>query len=105
MFSPFEFLIQRFYICLYYCPKMDFICEFQHTPLQKIIGSSIFHTSSRYEILRTRLTWKQEYGEAHYISNLKNDFFALKTLLSLYGAGGKNYSINFERYDLANSEE
>jgi hypothetical protein len=52
MFSPFGFSIQEFYICLFYCQKTAFLCEFQHTPLQKMIFSSMFHTSCGYEILR-----------------------------------------------------
>jgi hypothetical protein len=52
MFSPFGFSIQGFYICLFYCQKMAFVCEFQHTPLRKMIFSSMFRTSSGYEILK-----------------------------------------------------
>jgi hypothetical protein len=36
---------------------------------------------------------------------LKMVFLAFKTLLSLFDTGKKNRFINFERYDLANSEE
>jgi hypothetical protein len=32
-------------------------------------------------------------------------FSASKTLLYLSGIGEKNFSVNFERYDLANGEE
>jgi hypothetical protein len=32
-------------------------------------------------------------------------FLASKTLLYLSGIGEKNFSVNFERYDLANGEE
>jgi hypothetical protein len=32
-------------------------------------------------------------------------FLAFKTLLSPLGVGGKNFFVNFERYDLANGEE
>jgi hypothetical protein len=32
-------------------------------------------------------------------------FLAFKTLLSPYGAGDKNFFVNFEHYDLANGEE
>jgi hypothetical protein len=33
--------------------KTAFVCEFQHTPLRKMIFFSMFHTSCGYEILRT----------------------------------------------------
>jgi hypothetical protein len=52
MFSPFGFSIQEFYICLFFCQKTAFVCEFQHTPLRKMIFSLMFRTSSGYEILR-----------------------------------------------------
>jgi hypothetical protein len=35
----------------FYCQKTAFVCEFQHTPLWKIIFFSMFHTSCGYEIL------------------------------------------------------
>jgi hypothetical protein len=54
MFLLFGFSIQEFYICLSYCQKMVFVCEFQHTPLRKMSFSSMFHTSCGYEILRIR---------------------------------------------------
>jgi hypothetical protein len=53
MFLPFGFSMQEFFICLFYCQKTAFVCEFQHTPLQKMIFFSLFHTSYGYEILRT----------------------------------------------------
>jgi hypothetical protein len=40
-------------ICLFYCQKTDFVCEFQHIPLLKMIFFSMFHTSYEYEILWT----------------------------------------------------
>jgi hypothetical protein len=36
MFLLFGFSIQEFFICYFYCKKMAFVCEFQHTPLRKI---------------------------------------------------------------------
>jgi hypothetical protein len=47
-----NFQYNNFYICLFYCQKMAFVCEF-HTPLQKMIFFSMFHTSCGYEILGT----------------------------------------------------
>jgi hypothetical protein len=40
------------FLCLFYYQKMAFVCEFQHIPLQKMIFSSMFHTSCGYEIWR-----------------------------------------------------
>jgi hypothetical protein len=37
MFLPFGFSIQEFFICYFYCQKTAFVCEFQHTPLWKMI--------------------------------------------------------------------
>jgi hypothetical protein len=53
MFPPFGFSIQEFFIFYFYCQKTAFVCEFQHTPLRKMIFFSMFHTSWGYEILRT----------------------------------------------------
>jgi hypothetical protein len=36
MCSPFGFSIQQFFVCLFYCQKTAFVCEFQHIPLWKI---------------------------------------------------------------------
>jgi hypothetical protein len=52
-FSLFGFSIQEFFTCLFYCQKMAFVCEFQHTRLWKMIFFSMFHTSCGFEILRT----------------------------------------------------
>jgi hypothetical protein len=37
--------------CLFYCQKMAFVGEFQHTPLWEFFLFSMFHTSSWYAIL------------------------------------------------------
>jgi hypothetical protein len=50
MFLPFGFSIQEFFICYFYCQKMAFVCEFQHTPLWKLMMLSRFHTLCGYEI-------------------------------------------------------
>jgi hypothetical protein len=47
------FLIQEFFICYFYCQKTAFVCEFQHTPLWKIIVLATFHDFGGYEILHT----------------------------------------------------
>jgi hypothetical protein len=39
MFPPFGFSIQEFFICYFYCQKPAFVCEFQHTPLWKLMIS------------------------------------------------------------------
>jgi hypothetical protein len=44
MFSLFGFSMQEFFICYFYCQKMAFVCEFQHTSLWKLKIFSRFHT-------------------------------------------------------------
>jgi hypothetical protein len=53
MFLSFGFSIQELFIYLFYCQKMAFVYEFQHTPLREMIFFSMFHTSCGYEILGT----------------------------------------------------
>jgi hypothetical protein len=53
MFLLFGFSIQEFIICLFFVKEQLFVCKFQHTPLQKMIFFSMFHTSCRDEILGT----------------------------------------------------
>jgi hypothetical protein len=55
MFPPFRFLIQEFFICYFYCQKTAFVCEFQHTPLWKIIFFSRFHTVNFFWLLKASL--------------------------------------------------
>jgi hypothetical protein len=44
MFPPFGFSIQECFKCYFYCQKTAFVCEFQHTPLWKLMIFSRFHT-------------------------------------------------------------
>jgi hypothetical protein len=37
MFPPFGFSIQECFICYFYCQKTAFVCEFEHTPLWKLM--------------------------------------------------------------------
>jgi hypothetical protein len=53
MFPPFGFSIQEFFMCYFYCQKNAFVCEFQHTPLWKVIFSTTLHNFGEYEILHT----------------------------------------------------
>jgi hypothetical protein len=53
MCLSFGFSLQEFLLCLLYCLKMAFICEFQHTPLCKMTFFLRFHKSRGYEILWT----------------------------------------------------
>jgi hypothetical protein len=46
-----DFQYKFFFICLFCCQETAFVCEFQHTPLQKMIFFSMFHTSREYEIM------------------------------------------------------
>jgi hypothetical protein len=52
MFSPFGFSIQEFFICLFYCQKMAFVCEFQHTPLRKMNLGDMYLTHLETRIWR-----------------------------------------------------
>jgi hypothetical protein len=51
MCTPFGFSVQEFSICFFQCQKTAFVCEFQHTPLCKMMFFSRFHMSRGYEIL------------------------------------------------------
>jgi hypothetical protein len=51
MCLPFGFLFQEFLSYLFYYLNMAFVCEFQHTPLCKMMFFSRFHISCGYEIL------------------------------------------------------
>jgi hypothetical protein len=44
MCSPFGFSIKQNLVCLFYCQKITFVCEFEHTPLRKMIFFSMSHT-------------------------------------------------------------
>jgi hypothetical protein len=101
MFLPFVFSIQEFFICYFYCKKTAFVCEFQHTSLRKMIFSQC----------STPLVGMRFCG--HVPNSLRNKnmerlipyllkkmvFLAFKTLLSPFGAGEKNFFVNFEHYD------
>jgi hypothetical protein len=50
MFLLFGFSIQEFFICYFYCQKIAFVCEFQHTPFWKLMIFSKFHTFCGHEI-------------------------------------------------------
>jgi hypothetical protein len=89
MFSPFGFSIQEFFICYFYCQKTAFVCEFQHTPLRKMIFFSMFHTSCGdmyLTYLETRI-WR---GTFH-IYFKKWFFWPSKLYCSLWGQGKKTF--------------
>jgi hypothetical protein len=48
-----DFQSKNFSYAIFLGQKMAFVCEFQHTPLRKMIFFSMFHTSCGYENLRT----------------------------------------------------
>jgi hypothetical protein len=50
MCSPLGFAIQSFLKCFLHSQKMAFVSEFQHTPVNKIVISSMLHTSRGLEI-------------------------------------------------------
>jgi hypothetical protein len=53
----------RIFHMLFYCQKLAFVCEFQHTPLCKMTFFLRLQKSCGYEILLTctQLTLKQEF--------------------------------------------
>jgi hypothetical protein len=52
-FHHLDFQSKNFSYAIFIVKKTAFVCEFQHTPLRKMIFFSMFHTSCGYEILRT----------------------------------------------------
>jgi hypothetical protein len=48
-----DFQYNNFLYVFFIVKKKAFVCEFQQTPLWKMIFFSMFHTSCRYEILGT----------------------------------------------------
>jgi hypothetical protein len=107
MFPPFGFSIHEFFICYFYCQKKAFVCEFQHTPLRKIIFLATFTTlvNMRFctHVPNSNKNRNMMSGKPYL--RLKMVFLASKTLLSLSGAVEKNFLFDFERYDLANGKE
>jgi hypothetical protein len=107
MFQPFGFLIQEFFIYYFYCQKTAFVCEFQHTPLRKIIFwqpsttlvNARFCThvpnSTRNKIVKSHKPYLRP----------KVVFLAPETLLYLLAAVEKNFFFHFGPYDLANGKE
>jgi hypothetical protein len=53
MCLPFGFQYDDFSYVFSFWQKPAFVCEFQHTPLRKMIIFNMFHTSSGYESLET----------------------------------------------------
>jgi hypothetical protein len=84
MFPLFGFSIQEFFICYFYSQKKAFVCEFQHTPLWKLMIFSRFHTLYLLE---------------------KVVFLDPERSMSPLGKGEKNFFFNFECYDLTNDKE
>jgi hypothetical protein len=97
---PFRFSKQQFGRCLFYCQKMAFVCEFQHTPLWEIFFFSMFHTSCIPSSPRDKNKMMH-----HPCLLEKVVFWASKTLLFPIGTRKKAFFINFKLYDLANGRE
>jgi hypothetical protein len=107
MFPLFGFSIQELFICYFYCQKMAFVCEFQHTPLRKIIFLATLHNFGKYEILPhvPNSTRNKNMKSGKPYLSPKMVCLAPKTLLYLSGTAEKNFFFGFEPYDLANSKE
>ena len=86
---------------------MAFVCEFQHTPLSKIIIFSMFHTSCGMRFCKHVHNSPRDKNKMLHNPYLleKVVFLAFKTLLSSFGIGEKNFFVNFTRYDLGNGKE
>jgi hypothetical protein len=107
MFSPFRFSIQEFFICYFYCQKTAFVCEFQHTPLRKIIfwQPSTTLVNMRFCTHVPNSTRNQNVKSGKPYLCPKMVFLAPKTLLYLLGIVEKIFFFDFEPYDLANGKE
>jgi hypothetical protein len=104
MFSMFVFSIQEFFICYFYCQKMAFVCEFQHTPLWKLMIFSRFLKGKRFcEHVPNSPKNKNLKRLIPYLLE-KVVFLDPKRLLSPSNMGKENFFFNFECYDLANGK-
>jgi hypothetical protein len=83
----------RIFIWYFYCQKMAFVCEFQHTPLWKLMFYSRFHTSCGHEILWTYTYSPRNKNPKRLISYLlqKVAFMDPKRLLSPLSRGEKTF--------------
>jgi hypothetical protein len=62
MYPLFVFSIQIFFICYFYCQKMAFVCEFQHTRLRKMTFFSRFQKSCKnLKSLNPYLLYKMDF--------------------------------------------
>jgi hypothetical protein len=107
MFPPFGFSIQEFFICYFYCQKMAFVCEFQHTSLRKMIfwqPSTTLVNMRFYAHVPNATRNKNMKSSKPYLSP-KMVFLAPKTLLYLSGEVEENFFFDFEPYDLAIGKE
>jgi hypothetical protein len=107
MFPSFGFSIQEFFIWYFYCQKMALVCEFQHTPLQKIIfwqpSTTLVNMRFCTHVPNSNKNKNMKSGNPYL--RPKMVFLASKTMLSLSGAVEKIFLFDFERYDLANNKE
>jgi hypothetical protein len=72
---------------------MAFVCEFQHTPLWKLMIFSRFHTSRGHEILWTPNSPRNKNLKRHILNLLeKVVFLDPKRLLSPFAGGKKTFS-------------
>jgi hypothetical protein len=104
MFPPFGISIQEFFICYFYCQKMAFVCEFQHTPLGKLMIFSRFHTLCGHEICGHVPNSPRNNNLKRLSLNLleKVVFLDPKDCCPPFWQGQKNFFFNFECYDFTN---
>ena len=107
MFFLFGFSIQEFFVCYFFGKKMAFVCEFQHTPLWKLMNSqgSTPHVDMKFlDMYLTHLRIRIQRGSFHIY--LKKWFFWIpKDCCSIWTRAKNLLFFNFECYDLANGKE
>jgi hypothetical protein len=97
MFSMFGFSIQEFFICYFYCQETAFVCEFQHTPLRKMIFflnvPHLLWVRDFEDMYLTQLETRIWRGTFH-IYFKKWFFWPLKVCCPLWAQGKKTFLSN-----------
>jgi hypothetical protein len=90
MCSLIGFSIQEYYRGFFYCQKTTFICEFQHTPLWKLM---ISQGSTPYVGMRfCGHVPNSPRNKAHFICTSKSGFFGSQKTVTPLGRGKRNFS-------------
>ena len=94
MFPPFGFSIQECFICFFLGQKAAFVCEFQHTPLKKLMILSRFLPLVGMTFCGNVPNSRRNKNPKRHILYLLKEvvFLAPKILLSPFCRGKKNIS-------------